>query len=44
MRMADVDAFTAEIMRSYLISIVREMVATTTRTAYSTCFAARRRA
>ena len=33
-----VDAFTAEIMRSYLVSTVREMVITTTRTAYSTCF------
>jgi N-methylhydantoinase B len=34
-----VDSFTAEIMRSALVSTVREMVATTTRTAYSTCFA-----
>jgi N-methylhydantoinase B len=33
-----VDVFTAEIMRSYLVSTVREMVITTTRTAYSTCF------
>jgi N-methylhydantoinase B/oxoprolinase/acetone carboxylase alpha subunit len=33
------DAFTLEILRSYLVSTVREMVATTTRTAYSTCFA-----
>jgi N-methylhydantoinase B/oxoprolinase/acetone carboxylase alpha subunit len=32
------DPFTAEIMRSYLISTVREMVLTTTRTAFSTCF------
>ena len=32
------DPFTAEIMRSYLISTVREMVVTTTRTAFSTCF------
>jgi N-methylhydantoinase B len=34
-----IDAFSAEILRSYLVSTVREMVATTTRTAYSTCFA-----
>jgi N-methylhydantoinase B len=33
-----VDPFTAEILRSYLVSTVREMVLTTTRTAYSTCF------
>ena len=33
-----VDAFTAEILRNYLVSTVREMVATTVRTAYSTCF------
>ena len=33
------DSFAAEILRSFLISTVREMVATTTRTAYSTCFA-----
>ena len=33
------DAFGAEILRSYLVSTVREMVVTTTRTAYSTCFA-----
>lgn len=32
------DAFTAEILRSYLVSTVKEMVLTTTRTAYSTCF------
>ncbi|MBJ7331511.1 MAG: hydantoinase B/oxoprolinase family protein [Solirubrobacteraceae bacterium] len=32
------DAFTAEILRSYLVSTVKEMVITTTRTAYSTCF------
>jgi N-methylhydantoinase B/oxoprolinase/acetone carboxylase alpha subunit len=30
--------FTAEIIRSYLISTVREMVEATVRTAYSTCF------
>jgi N-methylhydantoinase B len=30
--------FTAEILRSYLVSTVREMVITTTRTAFSTCF------
>jgi N-methylhydantoinase B/oxoprolinase/acetone carboxylase alpha subunit len=36
---AEIDAFGAEILRSYLVSTVREMVATTTRTAYSTCFA-----
>jgi N-methylhydantoinase B len=35
----ELDAFTAEILRSYLVSTVREMVGTTTRTAYSTCFA-----
>lgn len=34
----ELDAFTAEILRSSLISTVREMVATTVRTAYSTCF------
>ena len=39
MTVAGIDAFGAEILRSYLISTVREMVATTTRTAYSTCFA-----
>ncbi len=32
------DPFTAEILRSYLVSTVREMVITTTRTAFSTCF------
>lgn len=32
------DPFTAEIMRNYLISTVREMVSTTVQTAYSTCF------
>src|SRR5690348_6215622 len=32
------DAFTLEVMRSYLVSTVRDMAATTTRTAYSTCF------
>ena len=32
------DPFTAEIIRSYLVSTVREMVLTTTRTAFSTCF------
>ncbi len=32
------DPFTAEIMRSYLISTVQEMVETTVRAAYSTCF------
>ena len=36
---ARLDAFSLEILRSYLVSSVREMVATTTRTAYSTCFA-----
>jgi N-methylhydantoinase B len=36
--MNTVDSFTGEILRSYLISTVREMVATTVRTAYSTCF------
>jgi N-methylhydantoinase B/oxoprolinase/acetone carboxylase alpha subunit len=35
---ARTDAFTAEILRSYLVSTVREMVITTTRTAFSTCF------
>ena len=39
MTLSAVDSFTAEILRSYLVSAVREMVATTTRTAYSTCFA-----
>ena len=33
------DPFAAEIMRSYFVSTVREMVLTTTGTAYSTCFA-----
>jgi N-methylhydantoinase B len=32
------DPFTAEIVRNYLVSTVREMVTTTVRTAYSTCF------
>lgn len=32
------EGFTVEILRSYLVSTVREMVLTTTRTAYSTCF------
>jgi N-methylhydantoinase B/oxoprolinase/acetone carboxylase alpha subunit len=32
------DPFTAEIIRSYLLSTVREMYQTTIRTAYSTCF------
>ncbi len=32
------DPMTTEIMRRYLISTVEEMVRTTTRTAYSTCF------
>lgn len=35
---ANVDPFTAEIMRNYLLSTVKEMVSTTVRTAYSTCF------
>lgn len=34
----NIDPFSAEIMRNYLISTVREMVTTTVRTAYSTCF------
>jgi N-methylhydantoinase B len=34
-----IDPFTAEILRSFLFSTVREMVVTTSRTAYSTCFA-----
>jgi len=38
MTLNSIDPFTAEILRSYLTSTVREMVATTTRTAYSTCF------
>lgn len=33
-----VDTFTAEILRSALVSAVREMVITTARTAFSTCF------
>lgn len=36
---ASMDRFTAEILRSFLISTVKEMVGTTVRTAYSTCFA-----
>jgi N-methylhydantoinase B/oxoprolinase/acetone carboxylase alpha subunit len=36
---AQLDTFSLEILRSYLVSTVREMVATTTRTAFSTCFA-----
>jgi N-methylhydantoinase B len=35
---ADLDPFSAEIMRNYLLSTVKEMVTTTVRTAYSTCF------
>ena len=35
---ANIDPFNAEIMRNYLISTVKEMVTTTVRTAYSTCF------
>ena len=35
---ADLDPFDAEIMRNYLLSTVKEMVTTTVRTAYSTCF------
>ena len=34
----NLDPFSAEIMRNYLISTVKEMVNTTVRTAYSTCF------
>jgi len=34
----NIDPFTAEIMRNYLLSTVKEMVSTTVRTAYSTCF------
>ena len=34
----DLDPFSAEIMRNYLLSTVKEMVTTTVRTAYSTCF------
>ncbi|MQF70149.1 hydantoinase B/oxoprolinase family protein [SAR202 cluster bacterium AD-804-J14_MRT_500m] len=34
---ASLDSFTAEIMRSYLVSTVEEMVETTVRSAYSTC-------
>ena len=37
-RKGRLDPFTAEIMRSYLISTVQEMVETTVRAAYSTCF------
>jgi N-methylhydantoinase B len=36
---ATLDPFTAEVLRLYLVSTVREMVVTTVRTAYSTCFA-----
>jgi len=39
MTAAQIDTFTTEVLRSYLVSTVREMVGTTTRTAYSTCFA-----
>ena len=35
---ANIDPFSAEIMRNYLLSTVKEMVTTTVRTAYSTCF------
>jgi N-methylhydantoinase B len=35
---AELDPFDAEILRNYLISTVKEMVTTTVRTAYSTCF------
>jgi N-methylhydantoinase B/oxoprolinase/acetone carboxylase alpha subunit len=35
---AKLDPFSAEIMRNYLLSTVKEMVTTTVRTAYSTCF------
>jgi N-methylhydantoinase B len=35
----ELDEFTAEVLRLYLVSTVREMVVTTVRTAYSTCFA-----
>jgi N-methylhydantoinase B len=35
---AQLDPFTAEILRNYLVSTVHEMVTTTVRTAYSTCF------
>jgi N-methylhydantoinase B len=35
---ADLDPFSAEILRNYLLSTVKEMVSTTVRTAYSTCF------
>jgi N-methylhydantoinase B len=37
-RSDSLDPFTAEILRNYLISTVKEMVTTTVRTAYSTCF------
>ena len=37
-RKGQLDPFTAEIMRGYLISTVQEMVETTVRAAYSTCF------
>jgi N-methylhydantoinase B/oxoprolinase/acetone carboxylase alpha subunit len=37
--MKELDAFTIEVLRSYLLSTVREMAIATTRTAYSTCFA-----
>jgi N-methylhydantoinase B len=35
---AGLDPFSAEILRNYLLSTVKEMVSTTVRTAYSTCF------
>ena len=37
-RAQKLDSFTAEIMRSYLVSTVEEMVEITVRSAYSTCF------
>ena len=37
-RTQKLDSFTAEIMRSYLVSTVEEMVEITVRAAYSTCF------
>jgi hypothetical protein len=35
---ANLDPFSAEIMRNYLLSTVKEMATTTVRTAYSACF------
>ena len=38
MKQVELDPFTAEILRDYLITTVEEMVSTTLRSAYSTAF------